>query len=124
MDVVSIVCSLTDDELRFIASGDYGEEVERHLAELRKLFSTEDLVPSEEQYWHPYEVIELGSNSLQSGHEREFAACTLLVLHAIEKGYDTSAFPADKLSYHSQDYDRLPPSLRDAVLDAYTRVGC
>ena len=124
MDLLAFVRSLSDDELRFIASRDYGEETESHLTELRKLLATEDLVPSADQNWYPYEVIELGSNSLEPGHEREFAACTLLVLHAIEAGYDTGAIPEDKLQYHSPDYDQLPTWLRDAVIDAYTRVGC
>ena len=124
MDLVAFVRSLSDDELRFIASRDYGQETESHLKELRKLFATDSLVPSTDQIWYPYEVIELTSNSLEPGHEREFAACTLLVLRAIEAGYDTGAFPRDKFAYLAPDYDRPPPALREAVLDAFTRVGC
>ena len=123
MDLVAFVRSLSDDELRFIASRDYGREADSHLQELRKLFATDSLVPSIDQNWYPYEVIELASNSLEPGHEREFAACTLLVLRAIEAGYDTGTFSEDKFRYHAPDYDRLPPALREAVLDAYTRVG-
>jgi hypothetical protein len=72
-----------------------------------------------DQYWHPYEVIEFGANALAPRHPREFAICTLLVLHAVATGYDTATDLAFKFETHAADYDALPTDLRDEILRAY-----
>jgi hypothetical protein len=90
---------------------------------LRKLFRGQGRVISEGQDWHPYEVIELGAHSLIPGHEREFVACTLLVIAAIADGVDTSTTLAWKLDDRAADYDALPHGLREIVLDAYIQAN-
>ena len=124
MDLNAFLKSLTDDELKFIANRDYGVDSDLHLDALRKVVAEQDGSLTEEQFWYPYEVIELGAHALVPGHEREFAACTLLVLRAVASGYDRSMQLDWKLSDHAQDYDSLPPILREAVLNAYIRAGC
>ena len=76
----SIVTSITESEPTFIAGLDYGQKQDQHLDALRKVIFEQDGVSTRPQYWFPYEVIELGAHSLESGHEREFAICTLLVV--------------------------------------------
>ena len=123
MDFPTFLNSLTDDELKFIAGRDYGVDSDLHLEALRKLIADQGGLPTEGQFWYPYEAIELGANSLIPGHEREFAACTLLVLRAVASGYDTSTQLDWKLSDRAQNYDQLPSNLREAILDAYAQAG-
>lgn len=117
MNTRGLLESLTEAELRFIAEGDYGVDADLHLDGLVKLLREQSGAPSEGQYWYPYEVVELGAHSLKPGHEREFAACTLLVIDAAATGLDW------KFDERAGDYDRLPTPLRDLVLDAYFAVG-
>ncbi len=115
--------SLTPSELRYIAESDYGVDVELHLEAIKKLVADPEHRLAEGDYWFPYEVIELCSHSLKAGHEREFVACTLLVLHAVSSGYDTSTDLELKLEDRAQDYDILLPHLREAILSAYLQAG-
>lgn len=64
-------------------------------------------------------MIELGANVLTPDHPREFAICTLLVLHAVATGYDTATDLDFKYEAHAADYAALPAVLRDEILRAY-----
>jgi hypothetical protein len=77
-----ILASISDDEMEFIASLDYGQDKDKHLEALRSLIFEQKGELREGQLWFPHEVIALGSNSLKPGHERTFAICTLLVIAA------------------------------------------
>lgn len=123
MDTKDLLDSLTEGELKFIAQGDYGVDADLHLEGLVKLLHDQDGVLSEGQYWYPYEVVELGAHSLKPGHEREFTACTLLVINAVATGYDRSTRLDWKFDDRAGDYDRLPTQLRELVMDAYLAVG-
>lgn len=110
--------ALTDDDIRDIAASDYGVDADRHYAALNALIVARG-VPAEGQFWYPYEVIVLCSNALSAGRETTFAACTLLVLQAVRLGYDTMTNLDAKFADRSQDYDRLPCELCDAIVAAY-----
>ena len=109
----------SESELAFIAGLDYGQAVDRHLAELRSVCSTQAGIIRPDQRYFPYEVIELGAHALTPGHEREFAICTLLVLANFSAGVDTSTDLAAKFADRARDYDRLPSALKEEVLDAF-----
>ena len=115
--------SVTDEELNYIAALDYGQDKERHLEALRKIFTVQSGNLSADQNWFPYEVIELGSNSFAPGHEREFFFCTMLVIQSALSGYDTAVDLNAKLSDHAHEYDRLPSTQREEVLSAYQQAG-
>jgi hypothetical protein len=68
-------------------------------------------------YWFPYEVIELGKNGLQQGHEREFAACLGIVLRNIETGRDLHNDLDHILTQQSESVQQLPSELR-ALMDS------
>jgi hypothetical protein len=120
----SLLMSVSDDELAFIASSDYGQGKEQHLEALRALIFKQHGRLQKEQYWYPYEVIELCSNSVKPGHEREFAICTLLVIAAVKCGADPSTDLRSKFQDRAEEYDRLPETLREEVLRAYQSVEC
>lgn len=122
MDLTTFLQSLSDDELHFIANLDYGVDSDLHLNGLRKLIKEQNCIPAQGQEWFPYEVIELGARKLTPGHEREFAACTLIVVQAVTCGYDTSTDLEWRFDEQVQSYDLLPPELREAVLLAYART--
>ena len=84
------ISSITEDELAFIGALNYGQQSDQHLVALRRLIFEQGGIPTAGQIWFPYEVIELGAHHLQPGHEREFAICTLLVIGAVEVGFDSS----------------------------------
>jgi hypothetical protein len=121
--MLNIISSASETELRFISNLDYGQDNEKHFSALQSLLRDPEcrFVPGE--YWFPYEVIELGSHTLQPGHEREFAICTLLVLHAVRTGFDNSTDLSEKWADCEADYARLSPELSASILDAYTQVG-
>ena len=121
VDAISAIAP-SDDELAFIGSLDYGQDAEQHLGALRSVLSERGGIVGDDQHWYPYEVIELGAHSLQLGHEREFALCTLLVIANVAAGADTSTDLGAKLADRAADYDRLPAPLRDLILSAYETV--
>ena len=115
----SIIKSVSEHELSYIANLDYGQDFHQHLENLRAVIFDQDGALREGQTWYPYEVIELGANALKVGHEREFTICTLLVIQAIIDGFDSSTNLMAKLSDQAQNYDLLPSLLKDEILRAY-----
>ena len=122
--MIKFIQTITDPELKFISELDYGEESEKHLEALKKVIFEQNGVVKEEQYWYPYEVIELGSNSLKKGHEREFAICTLLIALNVKEGTDSATDLEHKLETHTIEYDQLPKELSELVLASYEQAGC
>jgi hypothetical protein len=120
----SMIKSISESELSYIAALDYGQDSQRHLDGLRAVIFKQNGSLHKKQFWHPYEVIELGAHSLTPGHEREFAICTLLVIQAVSDGVDSSTDLSTKFGDRAQDYDALPTSLRDEILRAYQAAGC
>ncbi|QWF17914.1 hypothetical protein KME82_03800 [Lysobacter capsici] len=118
----TLLKSLTHAELTFIAESDYGVDVERHRDALKQLIDVQHGVLTPGQHWHPYEVIELCAHAWKPGHEREFTACTLLVLRAVATGFDTATWIDEKFEDRAQDYDALPTPFRDAILEAYQAI--
>ncbi len=114
----------TDEELAFIAGLDYGQNKQRHLDALHVLSEKQGGIIGADQFWFPYEVIELGSHELKAGHEREFAICTLLVLANVAAGVDTSTDLNAKFEDRAADYDKLPSALREEILTAYKDAKC
>lgn len=119
MTLSGTVTSATAEELAFIAAADYGQDVQRHLNALRALIFSQEGLFTEGQYYFPYEVIELTSHALKPGHEREFAICTLLVIHNVVHGADSATDLSDKFQSRAQEYDLLPSHLRDEIISAY-----
>lgn len=120
----SLVTSATESELAYIASLNYGLEAEQHMAALRKVIFEQDGQFQEGQRWLPYEVVELGAHALASGHEREFAICTLLVVAAVRSGFDSATSLSTKFEEQAASYAALPPVLRSEVLNAYEAAEC
>ncbi|WP_258079505.1 hypothetical protein [Xanthomonas arboricola] len=61
----------------------------------------------------------MGAHTLVSGHVREFAMCTLLVIAAVADGFDLSTALLDKFQDRADDYAKLPTDLQQAILAAY-----
>ena len=57
--------------------------------------------------WHPLEVIELCRNSLEFGHEREFALCTGITLKTGSVGDEAEQV----VDYHLEEIKSLPDDL-------------
>lgn len=121
MDVVQ---TISEDEFRFIAGLDYGQDEECHQAALRSVIEVQGGRFNEDQYWFPYEVVELGANHLQPGHEREFVICTLLVIRAVIGGFDKATDLAEKRSAMDWQYRHLPADLQAAIDAEYALAGC
>jgi len=113
----------TEGELRFIACLDYGNDAGRHFEALKKVLQDQNGEITNENLWHPYEVIELGSHWLQQGHEREFVLCTLLVVGAIRSGFDRSTTLSEKFANRVSDYALLPDQLKSIVLECYEQTN-
>lgn len=116
MNLSQLLQSLSDSERDFIAGLDYGEDREAHRAALDTVIEHAGNVDFDAQgYWHPYEVIELGKNWLQEGHEREYAACMGIVLRNIKTGRDRSNDLEYILTQHYDSIQQLPAELREVI---------
>jgi len=115
--------SLQHQELLFISERDYGQDSARHLSALSTLIEEQHGMIKEDQNWYPYEVIELGSNVLEENHEREFVACTLLVILNSVHGGEPDIDLIWKFNNRAKDYDRLSTIHREIVLEAYVNAG-
>lgn len=122
MELASLLKSLTPNELLYIAERDYRVDADLHFEALCSWIQQGGKL-EESHYWYPYEVIELTAHYLEAGHEREFTACTLVVIDAVASGYDKGTSLEWKFEDRAGDYDKLEPDLRDAVLAAYLAAG-
>ncbi len=114
--------SITDAEIDFISEAE-GDEVEIHKAALRSLIFDQDCVVKKDQYWHPYECVELRHWFCWQGHEREFAICNVIIAISIASGADLNNEPDSMLETISGEYDKLPNSLRELVLSALSKAA-
>lgn len=121
--MMEFIQSINNDELKFISRLDYGAGIKKHYAALKALIFEQGGIVNEDQYWYPYEVIELGSNSLQAGHEREFTICTLIVIHNVISGSDKTTDLEYKFETHAGEYDMLPETCKSLVMAAYERAS-
>src|SRR5438552_8548370 len=116
MNLSQLLQSLSGSERDFIAGLDYGADREAHREALDTVIKhAGDVDFDAEGYWFPYEVIELGKNWLQQGHEREFAACIGIVLRNIETGGDRSNDLDYILAQHYDSIQQLPDELRELI---------
>jgi hypothetical protein len=116
MNLSQLLHSLSASERDFIAGLDYGADREIHRAGLDAVIQRDGDLDFEQQgNWYPYEVIELGKNWLQQGHEREYAACMGIVLRNIETGKDRSNEMEDILTQHYDSIEHLPDELRRLI---------
>jgi hypothetical protein len=116
MNLSQLLQSLSASERDFIAALDYGADREAHRAALDTAIEHAGDVDFDAQgYWYPYEVIELGKNWLQEGHEREFAACIGIVLRNIQAGRDRSNDLDYILTQHYDSIQQLPTELRELI---------
>jgi hypothetical protein len=116
MTLAQLLHSLSDAERDFIASLDYGSDRAKHGAALDTVIQHDGEVDFDAQgFWYPYEVIELGKNWLQEGHEREYAACMGIVLLNIEAGRDLSNDLEYIVEQHYDSIRSLPADLRQLI---------
>ena len=88
-----------------------------------KVILEQECIAIDEQNWFPYEVIELGAHWLQPGHDREFTACTLLVIHNSLHGHDAGTDLESKFSDRASDYDALSEGQKSMIMRAYELAG-
>jgi hypothetical protein len=116
MTLSQLLQSLSAAERDFIAGLDYGADRTLHRAALDTVIANGGEVDFDtEGVWYPYEVIELGKNWLQEGHEREYAACMVIVLWNIETGRDPFNDLEGILAQQYDSIQALPNDLREIV---------
>lgn len=119
---LEFVKSITDDELDYISRADSDDE-EIHKSALKSLIFDQDCVRHDDQYWHPYECVELRRWTCYPGHEREFAICNIIIAISITSGADGSNDPDDMLTTIAEEYDKLPSNLRELVLNSLLKAS-
>jgi len=117
-----LVSTASKNELNFIAGLDYGQDQHKHYEALSDLIFMRKGEFQRCDNWFPYEVIELGANSIHVGHEREFVICSLLVIHAVGSGFDTWTNLENKFSNLDSSLDELSTDLADLLLHEYVRT--
>lgn len=106
VDAIEFIKTISEEELDFIAKSDYGQEVERHKTALKKLIFEQNGVVQQEQFWYPYEVVELCKNVCQKGHTREFLICHMIIAISIIEGSDGSNEP-ESMMYNIPNGNQL-----------------
>lgn len=122
MKLTELLKSLSDDERDFIAGLDYGNDQPKHRSELDIVIDNEGVVDIEKQYWHPYEVIELGKNWLQENHEREYTACMGIVLKNMLLGTDECTDIELLIDNQSSSISTLPLELKHMLEEAIEEI--
>lgn len=107
------------EELAFIAGLDYWQDQVAHLAALESLIFERQGKFKDGEHWCPFEVVELGTNSVNPGHEREFALCCLLALEAINSGFDSVHDRESRFSAFEAHLGQIPPDLAGILVEAY-----
>ena len=107
------------EELAFIAGLDYGQDQSEHLVALESLIFDRQGKFKDGEYWVPFEVVELGTNSVKPGHEREFTICCLLALEAIKSGFDPVHNRESRFSALEPHLSRVPLDLAGILVEAY-----
>lgn len=115
----ALIGTASHAELDWIAALGQADEQARHRAALQHVVGAQRGLLQDDQLWYPYEVIERGAARCETGHEREFVMCTLLVLLAVHAGQRVGVDLALQFDDLAATYETLPPVLRDTVLDAY-----
>jgi hypothetical protein len=116
-EAIGFIKSITQGEILYIASADYGMDVEKHKSALQTLIFEQDGIITQDQNWYPYEVIELRRWRCELSHEREFAICNLIIALSIINGADSCNSTEDMLDSIANEYDKLPNDLRDLVVN-------
>lgn len=112
---LNLIRSISESELEFISKADYGQEYLRHKDALKKLIFEQNGIVAADQYWFPYEVVELSRWSCKEGHEREFAISNTIIALSILGGADGSNSIEHMFEQLSNEYDALPPELKEIV---------
>lgn len=120
---MDLVQTISEGELSFIAGLDYGQDQDRHETALQLVIRRQGGNFNEGQRWFPYEVVELGAHHLQTGHEREFAICTILVIRSATAGFDKATDLAEKRIAMESQYRALPLVLQEAIDAEYAAAG-
>lgn len=116
MSLESLLESLSKVERDFIACLDNRNNVGQHRSALDDVISEGGILDFKSKgYWFPYEVVELGKNWLQDGHEREYAACLGIVLRNIVRGTDKWNDLVGILENQADSISQLPPELKTLI---------
>jgi hypothetical protein len=97
--------------------------MEEHRRQLDSVIALGGSVDMKLQCWYPYEVIELCKNSLEAGHEREFAACAGIVLHNMLLGNDKGSDIDWMLQRITPYKEALPAELLTMLNDLLHQVA-
>jgi hypothetical protein len=114
-----LITTATKAELEFIASFDYGQDKEQHYQALIELIFTRQGKFQEGNSWFPCEVIEICAMYVQEGHEREFCISCLLLLHAMESGFDQWTCEESQRARVKEQLGKLPEELSNILAQAY-----
>ncbi len=106
------LATVTEEERDFVARLDYRQDHAAHRKALDQAITNGGFVDTVSQgVWFPLEVLELGKNALQSGHEREFVLCAGIVLQTAQTGDEAE----DLVENHADEIRRLPEDLRSML---------
>lgn len=115
---IKLIKSITESELDFISKADYGKDSSRHKESLKKLIFGQNGIIDADQYWFPYEVVELSRWSCKEGHEREFAISNTIIALSILGDADNSNSIEYMFQQLSNEYESLSPELKEIVTSA------
>lgn len=109
--------SITDDEIDYISTFDRDQDIDIHKSSLRTLIFDQNCVISDDQFWYPFECVEMTRWRCDQGHEREFTICHIIIFLSTIAGTCVTHDPDDMMITHASEYDKLSKPLRELVLN-------
>lgn len=111
--------SLTEEERKWIAQADYGENVKRHLSALNELLETDNCIYPTGEAWFPAEVVELVSHDSRNPG---FVGCTAITLINAIADNDSQGNADFRWRSHRYSYGALAPTQRGAFQDGFRHL--
>ncbi len=115
---LDFIQTITPAELDYIADRWYLSHRDKQHNSLKKAIFEQDGRLKKDQYIYPGEILDLGIEELELGHEKEFSICMILIIYNRLKtvsGQSEEYFWID----FNKDKHKLPPEYADLIEDCF-----
>ena len=119
--MIEFIQSLSEKEIRYIASSDYKNNELEYFENLKKVIIHQSCILYPEQEFMPGEVISLCSHELVVKHAREYIACNLLLI--INRGVFSNGRIEWQYEKQKDTYQQLSEPFQELIKKSYKWAG-
>ncbi len=111
--------AVSDEALRDVSHGDYGDDVENHFKALKQVIHQQNCVFHSDQTWHPHEVVSLAAYSPEFP---EGQWCLALLLVDAVSGSDIDCGSEFRWEKFAHDYLRYPAEPKRHIMAGFRHI--